>query len=81
VERVQRARQLELHDGEGEAGMTLEDAGEDQIAHRQRRIERLRRTAAGVTQYLVADPRGGRVPRLDGGACATLGAAINVAGS
>jgi hypothetical protein len=25
--------------------MTLEDAGEDQVAHRQRRIERLRRAA------------------------------------
>ena len=28
--------------------MTLEEAGEDQIAHRHRRIERLRRAAAGV---------------------------------
>ena len=36
--------------------MTLEDAGEDQIAHRQRRIERLRRAAAGVAQCLVAGP-------------------------
>jgi hypothetical protein len=34
--------------------MTLEDAGEDQIAHRQRRIERLGRAAAGVAQRLVA---------------------------
>jgi hypothetical protein len=34
--------------------MTLENAGEDQIAHRQRRIERLRRAAAGVAQCLVA---------------------------
>jgi hypothetical protein len=38
----------------GEAGMTLEDAGEDQIAQRQRRIERLRRAAAGVAQRLAA---------------------------
>ena len=36
--------------------MTLEDAGEDQIAHRQRRIERLCRAAAGVAQRLVAGP-------------------------
>ena len=36
--------------------MTLEDAGEDQIAHRQRRIERLRRAAAGGAQRLVACP-------------------------
>jgi hypothetical protein len=36
--------------------MTLEDDGEDQIAHRQRRIERLRRAAAGVAQCLVAGP-------------------------
>jgi hypothetical protein len=40
---VGRPRQLELHDGQPEAGMTLEDAGEDQIAHRQRRIEHLGR--------------------------------------
>jgi hypothetical protein len=33
-ERVGRPRQLELDDGQGEAGMTLEDAGEDQIARR-----------------------------------------------
>jgi hypothetical protein len=36
--------------------MTLEDAGEDQIAQRQRRIERLRRAAAGVAQRPVAGP-------------------------
>jgi hypothetical protein len=36
--------------------MTLEDAGEDQIAQRQRRIERLRRAAAGVAQCLLAGP-------------------------
>src|ERR1700726_5266396 len=40
-EQVGRPCQLELDDGHPEAGMTLEDAGEDQIAHRQRRIERL----------------------------------------
>src|SRR6202035_5407584 len=34
----------------------LEDAGEDQIAQRQRRIERLCRAAAGVAQRLVAGP-------------------------
>jgi hypothetical protein len=49
-------RQLELDDGQCEAGMTLEDAGEDQIAHRQRRVERLRRAAARVAQRLVAGP-------------------------
>ena len=53
-ERVGRPRQPELHDGQREAGMTLEDAGEDQITQRQRRIERLRRAAAGVAQCLVA---------------------------
>jgi hypothetical protein len=31
--------------------MTLEDAGEDHVAQRQRRIERLGRAAAGVAQY------------------------------
>ena len=36
--------------------MTLEDTGEDQIAQRQRRIERLCRAAAGVTQRPVAGP-------------------------
>src|SRR4029077_1389032 len=49
-EQVGRPRQLELHDGQSKAGMTLEDAGEDQIAHRQRRVERLGRAAAGVAQ-------------------------------
>jgi hypothetical protein len=43
--------QFELDDGQGQAGMTLEDAGEDQIA-RQRRIEGLRRAAAGGAQRL-----------------------------
>jgi hypothetical protein len=52
--KLRRPRQLELHDDLCEAGMTLEDAGEDQIAHRQRRIERLRRAAARVAQCLVA---------------------------
>ena len=36
-EQVGRPRQLELDDGQCEAGMTLEGAGEDQIAQRQRR--------------------------------------------
>src|ERR1700719_1968387 len=44
-EQVRRPGQLELHDGQCQAGMTPEDAGEDQIAQRQRRIERLRRAA------------------------------------
>jgi hypothetical protein len=52
-EQVGRPGQLELHDGHLEAGMTLEDAGEDQIAHRQRRIERLRR-AGSVSEYARA---------------------------
>src|ERR1700740_3421915 len=34
--------------------MTLEDAGEDQIAERQRRIERLRRAVAGVEMFSLA---------------------------
>jgi hypothetical protein len=55
-EQVGRPRQLELHDGQSKAGMTLEDAGEDQIAQRQRRIERLRGTAAGVAQRHFAGP-------------------------
>jgi hypothetical protein len=53
---VGRPRQLELDDGHPEARMTLEDAGEDQIAHRQRQIERLRRAAAGVAKRLFAGP-------------------------
>src|SRR6266576_2379752 len=36
--------------------MALEDAGEDQIAQRQRRIERLRRAAAGVAQRSGTGP-------------------------
>src|SRR5438128_1686346 len=55
-EQVGRPGQLELDDGQREARMTLENTGEDQIAHRQRRIERLRRAAAGVAQRLVAGP-------------------------
>src|SRR5229473_3489474 len=61
-EQVGRPRQLELHDGQCQAGMTLEDAGEDQIAQRQRRIERLRRAAAGVAQRLVAGPADPALP-------------------
>src|SRR6266446_5704718 len=49
-------------DGQCEAGMTLEDAGEDQIAHRQRRIERLCRAAARVAQRLVAGPADPALP-------------------
>src|ERR1700736_727809 len=55
-EQVRRPRQLELHDHQCKAGMTLEDAGEDQIAQRQRRVERLCRAAAGVAPRLVAGP-------------------------
>src|SRR6266851_9037118 len=55
-EQVGRPGQLELDDGHPEAGMTLEDAGEDQIAHRQRRIERLGRAAGGVAQRRLAGP-------------------------
>jgi hypothetical protein len=36
--------------------MTLEDAGEDHVAQRQRRIERLRHTAAGVAQRSGTGP-------------------------
>ena len=42
--------------------MTLEDAGEDQIAQRQRRVERLRRAAAGVAQRLLAGPADPALP-------------------
>jgi hypothetical protein len=42
--------------------MTLEDAGEDQIAHRERRIERLDRATAGVAQRLVAGPADPALP-------------------
>src|SRR6266481_3290612 len=61
-EQVGRPGQLELDDSQGEAGMTLEDAGEDQIAQRQRRIERLRRAAARVAQRLVAAPADPALP-------------------
>ena len=57
-----RPRQLELDDGQRQAGMTLEDAGEDQIAQRQRRIERLGRAAARVAQRLAADPADPALP-------------------
>jgi hypothetical protein len=36
--------------------MALGDAGEDHVAQRQRRIERLCRAAAGIAQRLVAGP-------------------------
>src|SRR5438874_13464102 len=50
-EHIRRPRQLELDDGQCQAGMTLEDAGgEDRVAQRQCRIERLGRAAAGVAQ-------------------------------
>jgi hypothetical protein len=39
-----------------QARMTLEHAGEDQVAHRQRRIERLCRAAAGVAQRSGTGP-------------------------
>jgi hypothetical protein len=42
--------------------MTLEDAGEDHVAHRQCRIERLGRAAAGVAQCLVAGPADPALP-------------------
>src|SRR5260370_41459046 len=47
-EQVERPRQLELHDGQCEAGMTLEDPREAQIAQRQRRREPLRPAAAAA---------------------------------
>ena len=47
---MRRPGQLELDDGQCQARMALEDAGEDHVAHRQRRIERLGRAAAGVAQ-------------------------------
>jgi hypothetical protein len=65
-EHVGRPRQLELHDGHPEAGMTLEDAGEDQITQRQCRIERLGRTAAGVARCLVAGPADPALPSRRG---------------
>ena len=57
-------RQLELHNGHPEAGMTFEDAAEDQIAQRQRRIERLCRAAGGVAQRLFAGPADFALPSL-----------------
>src|SRR5207302_1330875 len=51
-----RSGQLKFDDGQCQAGMTLEDAGEDQIAQRQRRIERLGRAAAGVAQRSGTGP-------------------------
>ena len=42
--------------------MTFEDAGEDQIAHRQRRIERLGRPAAGVAQRSETGPADPALP-------------------
>jgi hypothetical protein len=49
-EQVGRPGQLELDDGQCQARMTLEDAGEDHVAQRQCRIERLGRAAAGDAQ-------------------------------
>src|SRR5271155_5608179 len=61
-EQVGRPRQLELDEGHPGSGMRLEDAGEDQIAHRQRRIERLRRAAAGVAQRSGTRPADPALP-------------------
>jgi hypothetical protein len=61
-EQVGRPGQLELDDRHPEAGMTLEDAGEDHLAHRRCRIERLCRAAAGVAQRLVAGPTDPALP-------------------
>ena len=44
------------------AGMTLEDAGEDQIAQRQGRIERLGRAAARVAQGSGTGPADPALP-------------------
>jgi hypothetical protein len=59
--------------------MALEDAGEDQIAQRQRRIERLRGAAAGVAQRLLAGAADPALPsrglcRLSGSSSATAAA-------
>src|SRR6202048_1420256 len=56
-EQVGRPGHLELHDGQGEAGMTPEDTGEDQIAHRQRRIERLVARLLASRKVLSPAPR------------------------
>src|SRR5438093_1270465 len=53
-EHVGRPRELELHDGQREAGVTLEDAREDHVAHGERRIERFRRPTARVPERLLA---------------------------
>src|SRR5262245_12635469 len=64
---VRRPRELEFDYGQGEPRVALEDAGEDHVAQRERRIERLRRPAARVAQGLFAGtadlplPPGGRV--------------------
>src|SRR5438874_3860858 len=55
-EHIRRPRQFELDDRQCQAGMTLEDAGEDHVAHRQCRIERLGFPAAGVAQCSGAGP-------------------------
>src|SRR6266545_2683343 len=56
VEHVRGPRQLELHDGQREAQMTLEDAREDHVAHRRRRAEGLRGAAARVPERQAGSP-------------------------
>src|SRR3989442_8661664 len=70
-EDVRHPRQLELHDSECQLRVTLEDAGEDDVAERHRRVERLRRPARRVAQRLragaaglaLAPPPGGQAQR------------------
>src|SRR5215467_12534843 len=62
---VWRPRELELDDGHRQPRIALEHAREDHVAHRERRIERLRRAATRIAQRLVA--RAADLPLAPGG--------------
>src|SRR5262245_33248332 len=62
---VRRPRELELDDGHRQPRIALEYAREDHVAHRERRVERLRRAAARIAQRLVA--RAADLPLAPGG--------------
>src|SRR5262249_56735495 len=56
VEQVGSPRQLELHDGQREPRIALEDAGKDHVAQRGGRSEGLGGAAARVPQRLRSTP-------------------------
>src|SRR6185295_11055653 len=56
-EHVRGPGQLELHDGEAERGIALEDPGEDHVAHRLGGVEGLRGSAGRVAERPLAAPR------------------------